>query len=232
MLKRNCKILVCVSKYIFIRKIIKLTKIFLYYPIKSLKAKIQHIREIEKWEKMGRPVPPPHIIKQKVLRSYASKYHLKVLVETGTYFGDMVEAMKKIFDYIYSIELSKELYERAKERFKGISHIMLIHGDSAKELKKIINEIDCPAIFWLDGHYSGGVTAKGEKDTPIYEELYHILNAQDRGHVIIIDDARCFGKDPAYPTIDKLKGFIFSIRNNVEVFVQEDSIRILPIQNK
>jgi len=185
-------------------------------------------QKIIKWDKSGRPVPPPHIIKQQTLRCYAKSFGLKILVETGTYYGDMVEAMKGDFDRIFSIELSKELYERARERFRGETNIELIQGDSGIELANLINRIDQPTLFWLDSHYSAGVTAKGDTDTPIYEELAHIFNAQDKGHVIIIDDARCFGADPAYPTIEELREFIRSIRPNFNIAVKDDSIRVTP----
>ena len=136
--------------------------------------------------------------------------------------------MKKDFDRIYSIELNQELVEKAKLRFKNESHIELIHGDSGIELKKLIAKINQPALFWLDGHYSAGITARGDKDTPILEELEHILNAPDRGHVILIDDARCFGADPAYPTIAKLSESIKHKRPNTSLVVAYDSIRITP----
>lgn len=93
----------------------------------------------------------------------------------------------------------------------------------------MIRQINQPALFWLDGHYSAGVTAKGEKHTPIYEELEHILGTQERKHVIIIDDARLFGTDPAYPNLEELSDFIKAKRNNVDILVQDDSIRITPI---
>ena len=191
-------------------------------------VKRQQKKEFVEWERKGKPIPPPHIVKQRTLQSYAERYDLKVLVETGTYYGDMVEAMKHVFDHIYSIELSKELFEKAKKRFKGLKHVELIHGDSGIEFRNLMDKINQPALFWLDGHYSGGVTAKGEKETPILEELQQILNAPDRGHVIIIDDARCFGTDPAYPTIEQLYTFIKSKRPNVNIFAQDDSIRITP----
>jgi len=208
------------------KQIIKKTP--LYYSLNQWAVKRKRAKELIEWEKNGKPLPPPHIVKQRTLQTYSKKFGLKILVETGTYYGGMVEAMKKIFDHIYSIELSKELYEQAKKRFKGVKKIELICGDSGIELRNIMNKIDRPALFWLDGHYSGGVTAKGEKDTPIYEELHHILNASDRGHVIIIDDARNFGSDPAYPSIEALKDFIKSKRPNLEIVVQDDSIRITP----
>jgi hypothetical protein len=183
-------------------------------------------RKLAEWEKNGKPVPPPHLVKQQTLRTYSKKFGLNILVETGTLHGDMVEAMKKDFEKIYSIELSKDLYEKAKTRFTGQDNVEIIQGDSSIELERLMDRINQPTLFWLDGHYSGGVTARGEKDTPIYDELRHILNAPDSGHVIIIDDARNFGTDPAYPSIEELSEFIKGIRPNLNIAIQDDSVRI------
>lgn len=185
--------------------------------------------ELRKWERRGRPIPPPHIVKQRVLREFAAKCGLKVLVETGTLRGDMVEAMKNYLERIYSIELSNELYEKAKRRFRGDHRIEIVHGDSGIELGRIIARLEQPALFWLDGHYSAAGTARGDKDTPILEELTHIFRSPQRGHVIIIDDARCFGTDPAYPSIDELSKFIHANSPEaVKIEVENDNIRILP----
>ena len=183
-------------------------------------------KEFKEWEKKGRPDPVPHLVKQRTIRTLADTFGLTILVETGTYYGDMIETMKGHFNQIYSIELSLELYKRAMRRFHGDARIKLIQGDSGSELKKVLNEINQPALFWLDGHYSAGITARGIKDTPIYEELNHIFNTQQTGHVIVIDDARCFGSDPAYPTIEDLKGFIRSRRPDAVIEVEYDSITI------
>ncbi|UTF49341.1 hypothetical protein NLA06_12320 [Desulfomicrobium sp. ZS1] len=185
-------------------------------------------QELEKWERSGRPIPPPHIVKQLTIRHFAEVFGTRVLIETGTYYGDMVEAMKHYFNQIYSIELSKDLYEKAKRRFADDDNIMIIHGDSGVELEKLIAKLDEPALFWLDGHYSAGVTARGVKDTPIYEELEHIFSSPQKGHVIIIDDARCFGADPAYPSINELCEFIRPNYPNAKITVENDSIRIIP----
>src|SRR2546422_8845348 len=104
------------------------------------------------------PVPVTHGVKQGVLRSYAERYRLKVFVETGTLRGDMVEAMKPLFQKICSIELSEPLFVAAKRRFQADRHVELIQGDSGKELGRIVARIDQPALFWLDGHYSVGET--------------------------------------------------------------------------
>lgn len=207
---------------IFLKKLIRMTPI--YSALKSIKEK----RDLNNWEKQGRPIPTPHIVKQLTLRDFAEKYSLRVLVETGTFRGGMVYAMKDHFSFIYSIELSRELYVDAKKRFKGKENIKIIHGDSAIELRKLTTSIDQPALFWLDGHYSGGVTAKGDKDTPIYEELTHIFSRHQQGDVIIIDDARDFGTDPTYPSISELNEFIKANNPNVRMEVMNDSIRIFP----
>ena len=185
-------------------------------------------RALAEWERRGRPVPPPHVVKQGVLRSYARRYDLKIFVETGTYRGDMVEAMKPLFEKIYSIELSERLFDAARKRFQADRHVELIHGDSGKELGRIMERIDRPALFWLDGHYSAGETARGEHETPVREELEHIFRAPDLGHVIVIDDARAFGTDPAYPTLEELARYVRSRRPRAGVLVEDDSIRITP----
>ena len=205
-------------------------KLSLYYALQDSLRKRRQVKELREWERDGRPVPPPHIIKQRMLADYAGRFGLKILVETGTYHGDMIEAMKDTFDHLYSIELSHELYQRAAARFRKAGHIELIQGDSGVEIGNIIKKIRQPALFWLDGHYSAGETARGEKETPVFEELSHILDTPERGHVIIIDDALCFGTDPAYPDIEALIAFIRSKRPNVKIEILDDSIRITPEQ--
>jgi hypothetical protein len=206
-----------------------------YHPLQNWLAARRRLRERQgqegerkAWEARGRPIPPPHAAKQEVLRRYAQRYGLKIFVETGTYRGEMVEAMKPLFKKIYSIELSEQLFAAARRRFRWDSHVELIRGDSGRELGRIVATIDQPALFWLDGHYSAGITARGEKDTPIFEELGHILRAPDLGHVIVIDDARHFGSDPAYPTLEELRKYLLSRRPHVRVAVEGDSIRITP----
>ena len=114
----------------------------------------------------------------------------------------------------------------ARVRFEGLDGIELIHGDSGTELGRVMDRLDRPALFWLDGHYSEGVTGKGDKETPIYEELSHIFDSEGRGHVVIIDDARCFGENPAYPSVEELSEFIASRRPGAAISIEDDSIRV------
>jgi hypothetical protein len=200
----------------------------LYQPVRNWMAGRAQKRELAEWERSGHPMPPPHIIKQRALKQMADQFRLTVLVETGTFHGAMVQAMKGVFDRIYSIELSASLAQRAMDRFAGQDQIEIIQGDSGVELEALMSRIDQPALFWLDGHYSAGETARGEKDTPIFEELKHIYSAPNLGHVVMIDDARCFGAEPSYPTLEELSAFVDQCGLGRSVSVENDCIRILP----
>lgn len=177
------------------------------------------------WEKQGSPAPAPHAVKQLTIRDYQRQYHPDILVETGTYMGDMVEAQKRYFNKVYSIELGQELFLKAKERFKTDQHVFIRQGDSGQVLPEILKEIHEPALFWLDGHYSAGITAKGEKDCPIFEELEAILAQRTFNHVILIDDARHFTGEGDYPTVDSLTDFIHRRNPSYRIEVKHDIIR-------
>jgi hypothetical protein len=183
--------------------------------------------KVLKWLVTGRPAPPPHLVKQRIILANARRHHTRVMVETGTLWGDMVEAMKPHFAKIYSIEISPELAGKAKKRFENTRHVKILEGDSATVLKTLAPDIAEPALFWLDGHYSGGNTGKGSKDTPILEELSAIFSSAHR-HIVLIDDARCFGRDKDYPTIDELSAFIRESWPGATIKVVNDSIVVTP----
>lgn len=202
----------------------------LYHPLRNCLRAQKQARDLETWEQKGRPCPPPHIVKQNVLKSYAREYGLRVFVETGTYLGDMVEAMRGCFDQIYSIELSEELFRQARARFARDKHIEIIHGDSGVELGKIVENLEQPSLFWLDGHYSAGITARGERTSPVLDELNQILRQADLRHVIVIDDARCFGTQPGYPSMEMLRERVLSLAKDASIEVDTDSIRLTSAQ--
>jgi hypothetical protein len=157
-------------------------------------------KEYEKWEKT-KGFPVPHFVKQKTIIHYQELYKINTLVETGTYLGDMIYIMEPRFSQLYTIELSQQLYERAQKRFAGKNKVKLLQGDSGEQINKVVSELKGPAIFWLDGHYSEGITAKGDLHTPIVQELKTIFKSAFP-NVILIDDARLFVGKNDYPTID------------------------------
>lgn len=185
-------------------------------------------KTIQDWERNGKPAPPPHVVKQRNLRTIARQFGLKTLVETGTYYGDMVAALIHDFDKIYSIELGEDLHRQAVARFAGLGSVEVIKGDSGRVIKDLLPRINRPSLFWLDGHYSAGVTARGEKDTPVMEELSHIFDSAEIGHVIVVDDARCFGVETGYPSIEELSNYVKTRRPSSHIEVADDAIRIMP----
>ena len=183
--------------------------------------------QYEKWIKNGCQSSTPHIAKQRAIAEYQDKYKYEVLVETGTFLGDMVEAQKKRFRNIFSIELDVDLFNKAKRRFRNNKNITIVQGDSGKVLPQILSEINEPAIFWLDGHYSAGITAKGDKECPIFEELDAIFNSKNFDHILLIDDARCFIGQGDYPTIAQLTDYIKNKNGKYHVEVKHDIIRFV-----
>ena len=157
---------------------------------------------------------------------YARKFSIDILVETGTYLCGMINAVKGFFSEIYSIEPDNSLFIKAKKRFINIKNIHIIQGDSSKVLPELLALIDYPCLFWLDAHYSGGITAKGNLYTPIIAELKSILSHKIKGHVILIDDTRCFIGSEDYPTIMALKEFVMKNRPDYLFEVKNDIIRI------
>ena len=189
---------------------------------------VNHEKQLAEWEKNGRPLPPPHIVKQLAIEEFRTKFHTEVLIETGTYLGDMVEAQRDRFQKIYSIELSEKLFRKAKKRFESFPHIKILQGDSGLVLNKLVPELEKPSLFWLDGHYSGGITAMGKKECPVPEELEAILK-DPLLHVILIDDARLFTGSNDYPAIDEIKLIISKSDKNYSLAVKDDIIRLTPV---
>ncbi len=118
----------------------------------------------------------------------------KVFIETGTHLGETIFKMENFFEELHTIELSEYYYNRTKNQYKG-NKINFILGDSSEVFVKLLPTIENKSIFFLDGHYSAGDTAKGKKDVPLIEECVLINNLFKNEAILIIDDCRLFGDD-------------------------------------
>ena len=170
----------------------------------------------------------PAPIKRSILSAYLRRFHLRQFIETGTHMGDTLayisrdKAVKCI-----SIELADGYYSEATRRFSSYPNVNLLHGDSGLLLPECVRELREPALFWLDGHYSGGVTAKGGTNTPISAELAAILDSPIKNHIVLIDDARCFTGANDYPCIDALMKMVRE-HGIYDIEVSADIIRLTP----
>jgi hypothetical protein len=182
-------------------------------------------RVYRKWHRGGRPIPAPPIVKQRIVKDYLRQSGASTVVETGTFRGDMVDALAPIAGRIISIELDDQLHADARRRFAGQGHVELLHGDSAALLPRIIDRLERPALFWLDGHYTGIGSARTEVDSPILAEIEALLDHPVPGHVVLIDDAREFSGTGGYPTIEELRSMILKRQPLSQFSVADDIVR-------
>lgn len=125
------------------------------------------------------------------------KYPNKYLIESGTYLGDGIkDALDNKFSQVISFEIQLALCKAAKERFKDHKNVEIICGSSASMLYDHIKDIKEPITFWLDGHYSAGVTGfDADYVNPLIQELTQIAKHPVKSHTILIDDRRLLIKN-------------------------------------
>ena len=186
----------------------------------------QESNAVRAWVRRGKPSRPPHAVKVRAVKGYAERFSVRTLIETGTYQGAMVESCKSEFKRIYSVELSRSLFESALKQFASDKNVSLLQGDSAEILPKLLKSIDEPCLFWLDAHYSGGNTALGQTMTPIFDELERIFEHRVKNHIILVDDACDFIGAEGYPTVAELKTFVLTRRPGWSFEVRDDIIRL------
>ena len=170
---------------------------------------------------------------------------------------EKTKKLDQCFKHYYTIELSEDICKCASRRYKYIeehdydppfdklhtdemdqsfsktqtyfdNRLTLINGDSAVELKNILDNLDEPACFWLDAHSGAQQYAKGNQDVPLLTELDHIKNHHIKNHIIAIDDAHLFGKvqsdkqgnvvcDYSDVTFDVVKDKLLEINSSYDV---------------
>jgi hypothetical protein len=169
-----------------------------------------------------------HLRKRAIVKAHAQRHRLRLFVETGTYLGDMTAAMAPLFDHVHSIELGYELYRAARERLRHRRNVTLYHGDSALVLPDVLARCHGDTLFWLDAHYSAGITARATIETPVAAELAAIFTRRGSRDVILIDDARLFNGSNDYPVLADLTQWITREAPHFDVAVAEDVIRLTP----
>ena len=164
-------------------------------------------------------VPASQNVKVIALRRFARQYKLQHFVETGTYLGDTTAALAPMFSRCFTIEIAPTLYQRSRDRLKAFANVQCVLGDSAAMLPEIVSQLNGSALFWLDGHASGGETFNSGKG-PLMTELDAIYSDQTTRHVTLIDDAR--GHD-----LEAIRCFC---AGRLRVDVRNDIVRIVPIK--
>lgn len=197
-----------------------------------LPTPLQNARDLAIWGLDGAPPPPPPIIKQAMIASYLLASGYDRFVETGTYLGHTTFLIASLGVEVDTIELGENHYSRAQRDFADNPRVRCHFGDSTDVLPKILAELQQPALFWLDGHYSAGDTALGKKTTPIEEELFALREHPIRDHIILVDDIRGFGGN-GYPEVAWLAERLAEIVPGAKVELKNDAlIAASPVQHQ
>jgi hypothetical protein len=162
---------------------------------------------------------------------------LKRAIETGTYRGQTARALAPVFASVLTIELSPSLHERAARALGDVPNVEAIQGDS-REVLAGIARAEMPTLYFLDGHWSGGVTDGAGDECPLLGELAAI-GAGHPQDCLVIDDARLFTSapppphDPAqWPTITEVFDAIRSERPGHAVTLIGDQVLAVPQRAK
>jgi hypothetical protein len=166
------------------------------------------IRGSINWSRCKYAAPSPHFIKLACL--IRNSFPNATWVETGTYLGQTTQVLSKHGSMVYSIEPESTLFANAKAHFNSFNNVEILNGTSEQVFPSLLPKIHGDVNFWLDGHYSKGITFHGSQDTPILDELKYI--AANLSHFnricVLVDDVRCFSPhQPAfasYPPVDVL----------------------------
>jgi hypothetical protein len=188
---------------------------------------LQLLRHERRWRNEGWIGSPPYLVKRAMLLAECRRIGTRWFVETGTYMGDTLWFLREAVPNLVSIEVQPELARLAARRFRKFPRVDVVNGDSALELAAVVKRVDGPCLFWLDGHYSAGMTGRGVKDCPIFEEIAAIAGLADHEFSIMIDDARCFGTDPAYPGVGQLRESTDKLFPRHQFNIWNDVIHIL-----
>lgn len=186
---------------------------------------ISGIRDCLQWSKRGYAAPSPYFIKQGCL--LRNGLPDATWVETGTFLGQTTQLLAKHGTQVYSIEPEPKLFARARTLFSQCGNVEILNGTSEEVFPTLLPRISGDVNFWLDGHYSAGITFKGPQDTPILDELECISrNINNFGRIcVLVDDIRCFNprlpEYATYPSLDTL--VVWATRHKLDWHIEHDT---------
>ena len=144
-----------------------------------------------------------------------SKYKLnnKIFFETGTHKGESVQlALDLGYEKVLSVELLFQYHNECYYLFIDEPKVKLFFGHSNDKMEEMLELVDSPALFWLDGHVDG-VSADC-----LWNELEYIKNHPIKTHTIIVDDIPLYFGDGS-----EVKKKILEINPNYK-FIVEDTL--------
>lgn len=200
---------------------------------RDFEAFIGHLIDLYKIVTFKFANAPHSYTKFRSIKAYQKITRSKIFIETGTYLGVTTRRCAPLFENVYTIELNKELANEAANFLKPKKNVQVLHGDALDILPELLSQErvnNC--LIFLDGHFSGGITACGPLPEPAIEELKIIATYKHKVNAIIIDDFRLFGKEAGFPTKFQLFEFIEKQFEEYELSVHLDQIYIIKLDAK
>ena len=146
-------------------------------------------------------------------------------VETGTAYGQSIDSIYQYFEKIFTVEISEKLYEWLTPQIGHWTNVQRVLGDSLIEIPKYLNSLtkEDHVFFWLDAHWSQGLSSKNHLDVPLLEEC-SIIDTEYQANLglVIIDDVRLFETDDAEDWSGISKKNIIETFENFEILVTEE----------
>jgi len=147
--------------------------------------------------------PSEHAKRRHLLEVMRERRH-RTFIESGTYRGDTTAFFLPHAERLITVEVDDDLFRRARARFAGEPKITVVQGDALVEIPRIVEAEAEPAMIWLDGHYSGGVTGRGVEDEPALAIIERLGKIAPAGTTIVVDDLRLFGRTDGFPRLEDL----------------------------
>lgn len=198
----------------------------------------QQVIRLKKWATANFSSPAPNFVKWNVLLRWGGK---ETWIETGTYLGETTGQLAHLARVVYSVEPEELLFKNAIEKFRSIKNVTILNGSSETVLPNLLEALSQQEVvdvsFWLDGHYSAGVTYLGKDETPIVAELNCISDSILRFSkiTIFVDDVRQFSAtddtEGVYPSLSYLVSFADShglywiIEHDIFIMTNRSSLR-------
>lgn len=159
------------------------------------------------------------------------RFGVQSFVETGLLHGNTALWAEHQFEYIVSVEKCEGYCENFNSEYPE-SKVRVVNGDSGIILNEVLDDIQIPAIIWLDAHFGNDLHYQLEEDEspcPVLGEI-EALNGKDSDFYILIDDAMLFTGEDGWPELNEVKRSLDNGERYIAII--DDVILAVPLKSK
>lgn len=156
-------------------------------------------------------------VHEEIAKMLAKKHNLTSFVETGTWHGDSAKWAAPRFEKVITIEVIEEFYLESKRTLSEYWNVLCVHGDSRYDLNRILRDVERPALFWLDAHWTGHPNYKAEYGKCAVLDEIKTINYTYSHDAIMVDDVRLFPSLMRIEPDEVIEALSFSGRRKVTV---------------